>query len=48
MLESGRTRVLVTEGDRLVGIISLSDLRRILGLRIDFLDTMRAAEPKVA
>ena len=48
MLESGRTRVLVTEGDRLVGIISLSDLRRILGLRIDFLDTMRAAEPKAA
>lgn len=41
MQESSASRVLVAEGDRLVGIISLSDLRRILGLRVDLLDPRR-------
>lgn len=44
MQETGGSRVLVADGDRLVGIISLSDLRRILGLRTDLLDTRR--EPR--
>ena len=39
--ESGASRVLVAEGERLVGIISLSDLRRILGLRLDLLERRR-------
>lgn len=41
MQESGGSRVLVADGDRLVGIISLSDLRRILGLRADLLEARR-------
>jgi len=41
MQESGGSRVLVADGDRLVGIISLSDLRRILGLRTDLLEARR-------
>jgi Zn-dependent protease len=35
MQRSGATRLLVTEGDRLVGIISLSDLLRFLNLKIE-------------
>ena len=35
MQRSGATRLLVSEGDRLVGIISLSDLLRFLNLKIE-------------
>jgi CBS domain-containing protein len=35
MQHGGVTRLLVTEGDRLVGIISLSDLLRFLHLKIE-------------
>lgn len=35
MQRTGQSRLLVLDGDRLVGIVSLKDMLRILGLRID-------------
>jgi CBS domain-containing protein len=35
MQRSGSSRLLVTEGDRLVGIVSLKDLLRFLDLKLE-------------
>src|SRR5690606_5787893 len=36
MQRTGQSRLLVVEGDRLVGIVSLKDMLRALSLRLDF------------
>lgn len=36
MQRTGRSRLLVAEGDRLLGIVSLKDMLNMLGMRLDF------------
>ncbi len=45
MQRTGSSRLLVTEGDRLVGIVSLKDLLRFLDLKLELEDGERSPSP---
>jgi CBS domain-containing protein len=46
MQRTGSSRLLVTDGDRLVGILSLKDLLRFLDLKLELEDGQRYATPR--
>jgi CBS domain-containing protein len=45
MQRTGSSRLLVTDGDRLVGIVSLKDLLRFLDLKLELEDGEDYAAP---